>query len=257
MPPESKGFIGERFDADAGLQYLNARYYDPKMAMFLQPDWWEVTEPGVGTNRYGYARNDPVNFRDSGGNCFWDVCVGEGAFLSVLGAFLASVFAADTAIDISNGGNLGDSPLGNPLGVATATVLGTGSAVLNTESDDQNSDGNGLISDGSTTAQTAGGGCEPEDCEDEPSSLNESDIEHIFGRNNIKRHNLEELLDAFGGDQDAAARAIEKSVLKVAKASADSSGIFRGVTVSIRGYNVVVVGKIVNGVVRIGTAYIP
>ena len=25
---ETKGFIGERFDADAGLQYLNARYYD-------------------------------------------------------------------------------------------------------------------------------------------------------------------------------------------------------------------------------------
>jgi hypothetical protein len=27
---ETKGFIGERFDADAGLQYLNARYYDPR-----------------------------------------------------------------------------------------------------------------------------------------------------------------------------------------------------------------------------------
>ena len=27
--PETKGWIGERFDADAGLQYLNARTYDP------------------------------------------------------------------------------------------------------------------------------------------------------------------------------------------------------------------------------------
>jgi len=27
--PETNGSIGERFDADAGLQYLNARYYDP------------------------------------------------------------------------------------------------------------------------------------------------------------------------------------------------------------------------------------
>ncbi|WP_227754607.1 RHS repeat domain-containing protein, partial [Stagnihabitans tardus] len=41
--PESHGYIGERLDADAGLQYLNARYYDPKLAMFIQPDWWEVT----------------------------------------------------------------------------------------------------------------------------------------------------------------------------------------------------------------------
>ncbi len=42
--PESKGWIGERFDADAGLQYLNARYCDPELGMFLQPDWFEVTK---------------------------------------------------------------------------------------------------------------------------------------------------------------------------------------------------------------------
>ena len=23
--------------------------------MFIQPDWWDVTKPGVGTNRNGYA----------------------------------------------------------------------------------------------------------------------------------------------------------------------------------------------------------
>ncbi len=66
--PETKGFIGERFDADAGLQFLNARYYDPKLAMFIQPDWFEVTKAGVGTNRYAYAGNDPVNAGDPGGN---------------------------------------------------------------------------------------------------------------------------------------------------------------------------------------------
>ena len=64
---ETKGFIGERFDDGAGLQYLNARYYDPRLGMFLQPDWWEVTSPGVGTNRYSYSFNDPVNGRDPGG----------------------------------------------------------------------------------------------------------------------------------------------------------------------------------------------
>jgi RHS repeat-associated protein len=68
---ETKGFIGERFDADAGLQYLNARYFDPKLGMFLQPDWWEVTQAGVGTNRYGYAGGDPVNGRDPSGHYSW------------------------------------------------------------------------------------------------------------------------------------------------------------------------------------------
>ncbi len=50
--PEAKGYIGERFDADAGQQYLNAPYYDPRIGMFLLPDCWEVHWPGVGTNRY-------------------------------------------------------------------------------------------------------------------------------------------------------------------------------------------------------------
>jgi len=66
--PETKGWIGERYDADAGLQYLNARYYDPELGMFLQPDWFEVTKAGVGTNRYSYSFNDPVNGRDPNGN---------------------------------------------------------------------------------------------------------------------------------------------------------------------------------------------
>ncbi|MDX8355867.1 RHS repeat-associated core domain-containing protein, partial [Cognatiyoonia sp. IB215182] len=65
---DAKGFIGERFDSDASLQYLNARYYDPELGLFLQPDWFEVTEPGVGTNRYSYSFNDPVNLRDPNGN---------------------------------------------------------------------------------------------------------------------------------------------------------------------------------------------
>ena len=50
------------------MQYLNARYYDPKLAMLLQPDWWEVTRAGVGTNRYAYSFNDPVNASDPGGH---------------------------------------------------------------------------------------------------------------------------------------------------------------------------------------------
>ena len=66
-PVESHGYIGERLDADAGLLYLNARYMDPQLGMFIQPDWWEVTKPGVGTNRYAYTGGDPVDGSDPGG----------------------------------------------------------------------------------------------------------------------------------------------------------------------------------------------
>jgi hypothetical protein len=37
--------------------------------MFLQPDWFEVLRPGVGTNRFSYSFNDPVNLSDPSGNC--------------------------------------------------------------------------------------------------------------------------------------------------------------------------------------------
>jgi RHS repeat-associated protein len=78
------GFIGERKDAVAGLQYLNARYYDPELGMFIQPDWWEVTRAGVGTNRYAYSGNDPVNLRDPGGNAGVDEA-GLGLAVGILG----------------------------------------------------------------------------------------------------------------------------------------------------------------------------
>ncbi len=64
---ESKGFIGERHDAETGLLYLNARYYDPVLTRFISPDTLDPVLPGVGVNRYAYALNDPVNKADKNG----------------------------------------------------------------------------------------------------------------------------------------------------------------------------------------------
>ncbi|WP_294227006.1 polymorphic toxin-type HINT domain-containing protein [uncultured Shimia sp.] len=95
------------------LSLTFALFANTASAMFIQPDWLDPTEPGVGTNRYSYSFNDPVNFKDPGGNIaesIWDVAsasigynsaynnfsngnVGAG-FLDLGGAFLDTLAVA-------------------------------------------------------------------------------------------------------------------------------------------------------------------
>jgi RHS repeat-associated protein len=65
-----KGYINERFDAETGLQFLHARYMDPKQACFISPDTWDPMQEGVGFNRYAYAGNDPINNSDPNGHSY-------------------------------------------------------------------------------------------------------------------------------------------------------------------------------------------
>ncbi len=85
---ENRGFIGQHFDRDAGLLYLNARYMDPRLGLFTSPDWLDPPIPGVGTNRYAYSFNDPVNLSDPGGNQTCSLSCGGGD----LGSWIKSAF---------------------------------------------------------------------------------------------------------------------------------------------------------------------
>lgn len=92
------------------LTALFAAFASQASAMWVQADWFDPTEPGVGTNRYAYSFNDPINQRDPGGNAVetpWD------AFNVVLGvvSFSGNVYggnywgaaldAAGIAVDVA------------------------------------------------------------------------------------------------------------------------------------------------------------
>jgi RHS repeat-associated protein len=65
---QTKGYIGERYDPETGLEYLHARFMDPNLPRFLSPDTWDPILAGVDFNRYAYAGNDPVNGSDQNGH---------------------------------------------------------------------------------------------------------------------------------------------------------------------------------------------
>ena len=63
------GFTGHIKDADTGLNYMQARYYDPNAGRFLSIDPVTFLQSGnpANFNRYSYAFNDPVNIIDPDG----------------------------------------------------------------------------------------------------------------------------------------------------------------------------------------------
>ena len=71
---ESSGysFTGREWDAEAGLYYYRARYYDPKIGRFLSED--PIAVPRRDTrelNPYAYVANNPVNETDPSGLAIW------------------------------------------------------------------------------------------------------------------------------------------------------------------------------------------
>lgn len=57
-------YTGREWDAETGLYYYRARYYDAEIGRFLNEDLFGNDE---GLNLYAYVGNDPINFRDPTG----------------------------------------------------------------------------------------------------------------------------------------------------------------------------------------------
>ena len=64
-------FTGQKLDDESGLYYYGARYYDPAIGRFIQPDTIVQSPYDPQTlNRYSYCGNNPVNRIDPDGHSF-------------------------------------------------------------------------------------------------------------------------------------------------------------------------------------------
>ena len=70
---EQRKFIGQEYDADTSLNYLNARYYNSAISRFISQDpmFWNLDNAWLSDpqtqNAYSYARNNPLIYSDSDG----------------------------------------------------------------------------------------------------------------------------------------------------------------------------------------------
>ncbi|MBJ6362369.1 RHS repeat-associated core domain-containing protein [Paenibacillus sp. MAHUQ-46] len=73
-------YAGYQYDSETGLYYLNARYYDSRIARFLSEDTYrgDPKDP-LSLNLYAYVKNEPVMYDDPTGHFFNFVAAAVGA----------------------------------------------------------------------------------------------------------------------------------------------------------------------------------
>jgi RHS repeat-associated protein len=92
--PPQQVFALHEWDADAGLYFMQRRYYSPELARFVSPDPVYLHRPDRDIDDpralelYAYAGNDPLDNVDASGTSFWTVL---GAIVGVIVAVVVAV----------------------------------------------------------------------------------------------------------------------------------------------------------------------
>ena len=119
-------FTGREWDAETGLYYYRARYYDPKIGRFVSED--PIGFLG-GNNFYAYVENNPVNWSDPTGlasaraECMLATTLAGAATGSTIGAA-----AGGTTVGLASGGTL--TLPGGGAGMAAGGLIGGGAGLI-------------------------------------------------------------------------------------------------------------------------------
>ncbi|WP_421568656.1 RHS repeat domain-containing protein [Stenotrophomonas sp. PD6] len=70
---DGPAYTGHISDSATGLSYMQQRYYDPQLGVFLSVDPINAGPTGRGFQRYGYAHGNPYRFTDPDGRQALDI----------------------------------------------------------------------------------------------------------------------------------------------------------------------------------------
>jgi len=126
-------FTGQRIEETLDLYYYGARWYDPVVGRFLQPD---TTVPNPGNpqslNRYTYVYNNPLRYQDPTGHFAW---IPIGAAGGAVGGAIYGYYL-EVSENLSQGKNLGQALTTNIdpgkilFWTGTGALLGSGVGVV-------------------------------------------------------------------------------------------------------------------------------
>jgi hypothetical protein len=152
MPVIIRQFLSRLISLLVVASMLSVSFTTAANARFISPDDWDPTQEGVGTNRYAYSANDPVNKSDPNGH-FWFVPVLIGAVFGLMnGAKPANAPAEKSqVVHMSEGQSVLNtavataptSAAGRTIGswLSSSSKLENHKAIANTESKVQESTG--------------------------------------------------------------------------------------------------------------------
>jgi len=137
-------YTGQLQEADIGLYYYVARWYDPAIGRFIQADSI-VPDPGeaVGFDRYAYVNNNPIKFNDPSGHCPWCISAAAGAIVGgIVGTVIYALnanasgqqFDVSEAFVAAGAGAVAGGLIGSGLGMLSAGTVGGLVAVTGTAS---------------------------------------------------------------------------------------------------------------------------
>ncbi len=162
-------FTGQEYDAETGLYYYGARYYDPKLARFISADTIvpDFADPQT-LNRYSYCANNPVIYTDPSGHFFLidDIIVAVASYVAAHAAVIAEGAVIGAAINgtiaAATGGNIGQAMLTGAItggifaGVGSIPGMGSGEGAFSSITQAGIHAGAGAVSGGINAAITGG-----------------------------------------------------------------------------------------------------
>ena len=128
---DQRKYIGQEYDEDTGLSYLNARYYDSARGQFISEDpmFWNFDKSWLvdpqNQNSYSYARNNPINLSDPSGRSTLEAMGGWAVgFASRPFAIAQSIYNASA--QYSDRGPLGGLLMLRDAAAGIVNTVGTG-----------------------------------------------------------------------------------------------------------------------------------